>query len=338
VAQLDTLVVGAGIAGLTCAVELQRQGQAVAVLERARGVGGRCATRRVAGQPVDHGPTFLHGKDPSFLEALTGIEGVSVLEGWPYRVEGPGRPCHPDAFRRGERRLACAEGLTAWPKAMARELDVRLRTRVIQVDPVDGGARLHLDGGKEVMASTVVLTAPLEQTAALLATSGLPTPALRSMHALLGMLGTVPCLSLIATFDQGDPPPWDIFYPERGALQLIAHDSAKRPDPGHLALVFQATPRWSREHLEAQPEEWSEALLNEAAGMLGPWVRSPTATHPHRWRYARVERWSELARPLVIDLPSGGRIGLAGEAFSPGNGVQAAWRSGRRLARSLTSR
>ncbi|MBW2257728.1 MAG: FAD-dependent oxidoreductase, partial [Deltaproteobacteria bacterium] len=165
--QMETLVLGAGIAGLSCAAELHAQGQTVGVLEKARGVGGRCATRRVDGQPVDHGPAFLHGNDPSFLEALARIEGVSVLEGWPYRIEGPGRPCHPDAFRPGERRLACAEGLTAWPEALARDLDVRLGTRVIQVEPIDGGVRLHLDGGDEATASTVVLTAPVEQTASL---------------------------------------------------------------------------------------------------------------------------------------------------------------------------
>ncbi|MBW2257296.1 MAG: FAD-dependent oxidoreductase, partial [Deltaproteobacteria bacterium] len=111
--------------------------------------------------------------------------------------------------------------------------------------------------------------------------------------------------------------------------------SAKRPDPSMLALVVQATPRWSRTHLEAPAAQWSAALLDEAAELLGPWVRSPLDTHAHRWRYARVERWSELSCPLVLDLPGGGRIGLAGEAFSPGNGVQAAWRSGRRLARNL---
>jgi phytoene dehydrogenase-like protein len=51
------VIVGAGIAGLACARELASCGREAVVLERSRGVGGRCATRRVNGQPVDHGHT-----------------------------------------------------------------------------------------------------------------------------------------------------------------------------------------------------------------------------------------------------------------------------------------
>jgi len=47
------IVIGAGVAGLACARELARRGVPVRVLERARGVGGRCATRHVDGQPID---------------------------------------------------------------------------------------------------------------------------------------------------------------------------------------------------------------------------------------------------------------------------------------------
>jgi predicted NAD/FAD-dependent oxidoreductase len=39
-------VIGAGIAGLACAREIARADVAVTVFERARGLGGRLATRR----------------------------------------------------------------------------------------------------------------------------------------------------------------------------------------------------------------------------------------------------------------------------------------------------
>ncbi|MFN9939342.1 MAG: FAD-dependent oxidoreductase, partial [bacterium] len=42
----DVVVVGAGVAGLACAGALRESGASVVVLEKSRGVGGRCATRR----------------------------------------------------------------------------------------------------------------------------------------------------------------------------------------------------------------------------------------------------------------------------------------------------
>src|SRR5512139_3416646 len=125
----SVVVVGAGISGLACARELASAGRPVVVLERARGVGGRCATRRVEGQPVDFGVAFLHGRDPEFLAALERVPATR-LDGWPVAISGAGRPCQPDAFSPGERRLAWAEGVSAFPKQLAAGLDVRLRTAV----------------------------------------------------------------------------------------------------------------------------------------------------------------------------------------------------------------
>ncbi len=77
----DIIIIGAGITGLSCARRLRQAGVPALVLERARGVGGRCATRRVEGQPVDHGVIFLHGSDPDFLAALDEVENASPLPG-----------------------------------------------------------------------------------------------------------------------------------------------------------------------------------------------------------------------------------------------------------------
>ena len=79
------VIVGAGVSGLACAQALAASGRRVRVVERARGVGGRCATRRVEGQPVDFGLTFLHGRDPAFLAALAAVP-ATPLAGWPLAI------------------------------------------------------------------------------------------------------------------------------------------------------------------------------------------------------------------------------------------------------------
>jgi len=327
------VVVGAGVAGLSCAQALIAGGRTAVVLERARGVGGRCATRRLGleGQPVDFGVSFLHGRDPGFLALLDAVD-AQPLPGWPSIVEGTGRPCQPHALVGGGRRLAFAEGLSVLPKHLARGLDVRTEARVTALSQSGEVVRLTLEQGEPIEARDVVLALAAEQAQTLLDTLDDASPAVQSARALLGMNRSEPCLTLLAGYGPEAPAPaWHACYPEGSdVIQLIAHDSSKRERPAFLALVFQAHARWSRAHLD--DEGWPAALLAEAARLLGPWAASPRLTQAHRWRYARTDRGAELSAPLLLRLPGGARVGIAGELFAPGGGVEAGWLSGRMLA------
>jgi predicted NAD/FAD-dependent oxidoreductase len=332
--EASVVVVGAGVAGLACARALADAGRKVTVLERARGVGGRCATRRIEGQPVDLGVSFLHGRDAGFLAELEGVPATR-LPGWPSDVHGSGRPCQPEAFAPGEWRLAFAEGLTSFPKHLARGLEVRLRSRVAGLELARGSLRLRLEEGGALEARTAVLALAGEQAQALLQGVVGDAPAIASAQALLDLTRSQACLALAAAYPAEAPPPsWQVAYPEDSRLvQLVAHDSSKRPHPPILVLVIQAQPHWSRQHLD--DPDWQEALLEEAGRLLGPWARRPRLVEGQRWRYARVDRAGELAAPPLLTLGGGARLGLAGERFAAGGGVEAAWLSGRRLARRI---
>jgi len=329
----DLVVVGAGIAGLACARRAAAAGIATLVIERSRGVGGRCATRRVEGQAVDHGLSFLHGSDPAFLAALRAAD-ATPLAGWPGTVRGGGTPCQPAALSPASSRLAFAEGVSAFPKHLARGLDVRLETRVVGIDIEGARPVLRLADGQSLTARRVALALPCEQAAALLAGPPARDPEAAAMARLMGMIGTRPCLTVLAGYAiRGATPDWDIWYPEDSTvIQVLSHDSTKRPNPGYRVLVIQAHPRWSRDRADTDPAVWAEELLAEAARLAGDWVRHPVWHQPHRWRYARVDRDGELAGPVSIPLEGGGRIALAGELFGPGGGAQAAYLSGCALA------
>ncbi len=58
-ARQDVVIVGAGVGGLTCAIELALGGCAVTVLERASSPGGKMREVIAGGAPVDAGPTVL---------------------------------------------------------------------------------------------------------------------------------------------------------------------------------------------------------------------------------------------------------------------------------------
>lgn len=332
----EVLVIGAGVAGLSAARVLADAGLSVSVVERAAGVGGRCATRRVEGRPVDHGVGFLHGSSPEFRRAIDAVEG-RALPGWPRRVQGTGPPCQARTFRSGEFRIAFAEGISSFPKILARGLRVERGRRVVALEPIPGGVRAALEGGEVRAASRTIVALAVEQTTALLETwPREATPPIASLRALLRGLGSRSALTLIAAYpDEVPVPEWDAFYPEDSPiLQIVLHDASKRLELRPTILVFQARPCWSRTHLDGEGPAWESAMLAEAGRVVGRWAASPRWTQRHIWRYARVDGGCELSGPVWVPRGGGG-IGFAGEAFGAGGGVEAAFLSGKRLAERM---
>jgi renalase len=330
----EVIVLGAGVAGLQCARRLKSAGRDVLLVDRADKPGGRCATRVFEGSPADYGVLFVHGDDPGFLAAL-GEVPAERLEGWPRRINGKGAPCQPDAFAPFETRYAFTGGVNAVPRFLAEGLPIRLRAQAESVSAGPDGVTVMLADGERLQSRDLVLAMALEQSVPFLRMLE-PVEVVRGALAVLDLFMSLPCLTLVAGYAADVPmPDWDICYPEDDtALLLVGNESSKRPRSGTGIIVLQASASWSRKRLERPKEEWSRELLDATARRLGPWAASPTWTHPHRWRYSRLDRANELAGPMELKIgPS--RIGVVGDLFSPGGGIQAAWISGDRLGARL---
>lgn len=329
------------MAGLACARELTRAGRAVVVLDRARGVGGRCATRTLHGQRVDYGVPYLHGQDPHFLAILEEqlpAEGYTLVPGWPLRVREPRLACQPDSLTARQRRLAVREGVSALPRVLATGLDVRLGTLVQWLTLGDGRVEAVATDGARFRAEQVVLALAGPQAVRLLEPVSARLAGGRDLVDRLNALPCLPCLTVVAGYAAATPSPAsDIDYPfDTTILHSLAHDSAKRTNPGQRVLVLQARPRYSEEHRDADPEVWTRDMTWEAGEVLGAWAGEPLWTYPHRWSWARVPPGiCVAAAPLWLEAELGGLVGVCGEAFMPPGGVEGAFLSGIELARRL---
>lgn len=88
----DTIVIGAGMSGLTSARMLADAGQRVAVLEGRDRIGGRMHTDRSAGFPVDRGASWIHGIEDSPLWDLVHALRIPAIEYTVGSFQVGGRP------------------------------------------------------------------------------------------------------------------------------------------------------------------------------------------------------------------------------------------------------
>lgn len=93
--QVDIIVVGAGVAGLTAAQFLTREGRRVVVLEARDRVGGRVVTDRRFGLATDLGASWIHGITGSPVAAAAEAFGMRTVE---YTVGGYQPDSRPIAY------------------------------------------------------------------------------------------------------------------------------------------------------------------------------------------------------------------------------------------------
>ncbi|MBL9105523.1 MAG: phytoene desaturase [Myxococcales bacterium] len=104
------MVVGGGVGGLACAIDLRRQGVRVTLLERGAAVGGKIRQEQVDGRAIDAGPTVLTMRwvfeglfadaGAALAEAVT-LQPLTVLarHAW---ADGSRLDLHADAARSAE--------------------------------------------------------------------------------------------------------------------------------------------------------------------------------------------------------------------------------------------
>ena len=123
------LILGAGLAGLKAARDLQAGGRRVLVLDKGRGVSGRAATRRWDGVPVDHGAQFFTARSEDFRAQVADWLARGVCFEWAkgfHQWDDDGRGVRaPDLKHDDHPRYACRAGMSALGKDLASRADGR---------------------------------------------------------------------------------------------------------------------------------------------------------------------------------------------------------------------
>lgn len=302
-------IVGAGMAGLSCAAGLHAQGHRPVLFDKGRGPGGRMSTRRIdtpQGEArFDHGAQYLTARDPGFVAQVEEWARAGHVARW--------SPAGEDAW-------VGTPAMNAPIRAMAEVGEVRWHTiidRLVRDD--DGGWSIA-----DERFDAAIVAVPAEQVAPLVAghDGGLADLARSAVSAQ--------CWTVMAAFDDRVPVDGDRLT-DIGIIASAVRNAAKPGRTGPEAWVLQATADWSRTHIEDDPDLVEQALLAAFTDRIGAGSPAVIATSAHRWRYAKVAALDRGAfwNPDI-------RLGACGD-WLLGARIEAAWLSGQRLAQCLGS-
>ena len=319
-------VIGAGIAGLSCAAALQHAGCHVRLFDKSRGPGGRMSTRQGDGWQCDHGAQYFTARDPGFRAEVARWEQAGVAAQWRPEVvrfdaDGACKRCGvADRFVGSPR-------MTAPATFLASTLDLRTDAAVSALRREQAGWRLQLEGG-ELLAhrfDAVVLAVPAPQAASLLRDVA---PLQAALAAAARMQG---CWAMMLQYPAPLALGFDAAFINRGGLRWVARDSAKPGRGGAESWLLHASAEWSEAHIELDAASIAALLLPEFAQLGGP---APERWSAHRWRYASTA--NVRAENDVCSWDRGQALGLCGDWLNGGT-VEAAWLSGRALAQRMVA-
>lgn len=323
---MQVAVIGAGMAGLAVAGDLQQQGHSVVVFEKSRGLGGRAATRRVGAAIIDHGAQYLKeaGERLTALIAASRDAGGQPIADiaapvWVFDQHGTIAEGDP-AQNRGPKWIWPA-GINTLGKLLADGLEVRLNTTVAALAGGPGAWRL-LDQTGVVLATAeiVILTAPAPQSAAIIATSELVREAQDQLVTALEVAQYRQQFSLTYAYPGPIERPWYalINHDREHAIAWLAREDAK---PGRVIaagalLTAQMSHAWSVEHWKALDrgsygEEGAalprplRVIHGELSALLKAELPVPTWVNVQRWRYALPDQAADKATLWQVGAPLG---------------------------------
>jgi len=312
-------IVGAGMAGLTCAQALNLAGLRISVFDKGRGPGGRMSTRRMEPWHFDHGAQYLTAREPEFQAQVRAWEALTIVQPWTGRIvrfrHGVLQP-----LQGGELRYVGVPGMSAIVRYLTRELDVHYDTQVSTVTPHAHGWRLQNIAGADLgVFQVVVLALPAPQTVELII--GLSPIAARAVVKM------APCWSIMLGFNRTLEFPFDGAFMDDPALAWAARNNSKPGRPPAEAWTLHATREWSAEHLELGGEQVAARLLASFASAVNEKRLFPMTRIYHRWRFAQAVE--SVGEAYLYDPER--RLGACGDWCLEGR-IEAAWRSGRALA------
>ncbi len=309
-------VVGAGIAGLTCARALNDHGFEVTVYDKARGPGGRVSTRRIEPDlSFDHGAPYFTARTSRFAKLVEAMKVRGCVAEWGVRIVKIVNSTVSDTGP--QTRFVGVPGMSAVGAYLAADLAICREVQIVQIKRADGLWELTDDTGRRIGPfAFLVLSLPAPQSAVLLEP--------HRIAAEVAGVAMAPCWAALVAFQDQLELPWDGAFVSDSPLSWLARNSSKPGRPrGADCWVLHASPEWSASFLEESPDVVGSQLHDAFVATVGRSLPKVEYLTAHRWRYSSGAVPS--GRAVLFDAEAG--LAVCGDWLSSG-GIEGAFLSG----------
>ena len=314
----DILIVGAGMAGLCAATNLQQAGHDVLVIDKGRGLGGRMASRRINigtntginsenGEAhfatFDHGAQFITARDERFKALVDDCTQARAAKEW-YRTKS-GEVVSDGS---GHARWCGQPSITAIAKHLAKSLTVQGQARLSTLKQEGDGWLATLESGEVIQAKAVLLTPPVPQVLDLLKASEVVLPT--ELAKQLDTISYERCIAVMAVLESPSGIKEPGSFSGIGDTIALIVDNQQKGISQLPALTIHATPEFSLKHWEDDRAAAGQLILDAAQSMLGD--IKVTEHQTHGWLYSRPHKVEEASHVVLNNLPP---LLMAGDAF-----------------------
>ncbi|MBU3631290.1 NAD(P)/FAD-dependent oxidoreductase [Polynucleobacter sp. AP-Melu-500A-A1] len=317
-------IIGAGLAGLSCAKQLQASGFKVQIFEKSRGPSGRMSTRNGNHWSADHGAQYFTARDPLFIEELNNWAKDGVAGAWHPRLK---------VFEKGqwrestsiENRYVGIPAMNSPGKYLAKGLHITYSQTIHQIAFKDGKWTLHSqeDGSIDEQFDWLVLAIPAPQAFTL---TNLIDQSIAEKN-IVDMLG---CWTVMATFTKKQDLAFDAAFINGEIISWISRNNSKPGREGLETWTIHANPQWSQQWIELDKDEAGKRILECAQGLGLDCQNAQISVH--RWRYASGSMEASPGLKVYEDI----HLGLCGDWLHGGR-VEGAWLSGHQLANEIST-
>ena len=290
-------IIGTGLSAIFSAIHLRKNTDLeINLFDKARGLGGRLATRRAEGGKFDHGAQYFS------IERINNLPEIQMLinEGVINNIEDKDIYFSPD-------------GMTNIAKKLLIDFNIFKEHKLVSIDKENENYKLFFENGSTFNSDYIIMSCPMPQSLEILNKSKIDYD--NNLIKALEDLNYFPCIvvmikSEIKLSNLDKHIGTDV---DSKNISWIGDNYGKKVSSIENYYTIQCSPEFSYENFDNEYDETNKKLKHEMEKIFGS---NYQILSNHKWRYSIPKNFYQGDNSLVINKKD--FLGLCGDIFTNG--------------------